>query len=70
MAWNERRNGRRALVRYGKIWLGGKWWNWDEETEELVDRERIVGKIGRGKSELDRRVEVIGDDEIRGKEGK
>ena len=25
MAWNERRNGRRALVRYGKIWLGGKW---------------------------------------------
>ena len=42
LAWNERRSGRKALVRYGKIWLEEKWWRWDEETEKLVDGKGIV----------------------------
>ena len=35
-----------------------------------MDRERVVGIIGRERSELDRRVEVTRDEEIRGEEGK
>ena len=38
IAWEERRKGRRAWVRYGKIWMEDKWW-WNEESEKLTDGE-------------------------------
>ena len=39
IAWEERRKGRRAWVRYGKIWMEDKWWWWNEESEKLTDGE-------------------------------
>ncbi|EZA46453.1 hypothetical protein X777_00143, partial [Ooceraea biroi] len=37
MAREERRKGRRAWVRYARIWVEGKWWRWDEERQILMD---------------------------------
>ena len=37
MARGEEREGRRAWVRYGRIWMRGKWWRWDEMKEELKE---------------------------------
>lgn len=45
LAWKERRNGRKALVRYGKIWIGEKWWMWDKDREKLVDGEGVYREI-------------------------
>ena len=35
MARKEEREGRRVWVKYGRIWMDGKWWRWDERSEEL-----------------------------------
>ncbi|KAL6263061.1 hypothetical protein P5V15_005858 [Pogonomyrmex californicus] len=37
LARRERRNNRRVWVRYGRIWMKGRWWRWDEEKEKLLD---------------------------------
>lgn len=36
MVKRERRSNRRAWVRYGRIWIEGKWWRWEEKREKLV----------------------------------
>lgn len=37
MAKRERRENRRAWVRYGKIWMEGRWWKWEEGREKVID---------------------------------
>ena len=37
MARGEEKEGRRAWVWYGRIWMRGKWWRWDEMKEELKE---------------------------------
>jgi len=36
-AEEERKKGRAVRVGYGKVWLEGIWWFWDEEEELLRD---------------------------------
>lgn len=58
MARDERRKNRRVTVRYARMWIEGKWWQWDEERERLLD-----GRGGeRGREEEIGRGEV-GDEE-------
>lgn len=37
LAKRERRNNTGEWVRYGKIWMEGRWWNWQEEKGRLMD---------------------------------
>jgi len=37
MAKRERRDNRRAWVRYGRIWMEGRWWRWEEVKERVID---------------------------------
>ncbi|XP_011858385.1 PREDICTED: golgin subfamily A member 6-like protein 22 [Vollenhovia emeryi] len=43
-ARNERENGKRVWLRYGRIQIEGKWWRWDEEEEVLKDEEGRIWK--------------------------
>lgn len=53
-------------VRYARIWIEGKWWQWDEERERLVDgrggerREKGGGKIGRGRDRERKKGDMMG----------
>ncbi|EZA51537.1 hypothetical protein X777_09784 [Ooceraea biroi] len=47
IAGEEERTGKKVKLGYGKIWIEGKWWFWDEEEEILKDaggRQREKGK--------------------------
>lgn len=33
MARKKRRDNKRAWVRYGRIWMEGRWWGWEEGKE-------------------------------------
>lgn len=64
MRWNleriaekEERKGNKVGIGYGKIWINGKWWKWDEDEEVLRD--------GKG----NRRREEEGEDRGREVEG-
>ena len=55
MRWNlediarqERGDGKRVRVKYGKIQIEGKWWKWEEDEEILRDNE---GKVWKRKGE-------------------
>jgi len=37
MAKRERTDNRRAWVRYGRIWMEGRWWRWEEGKERVID---------------------------------
>lgn len=37
IAWEERKKGKTAWVKYGKIWMNERWWRWNEEREELEE---------------------------------
>lgn len=37
MAFEERRKGRRIEVGHGGLWIGEKWFGWDEEEGRLKD---------------------------------
>lgn len=50
IAEEETRKGKRVTVRYGRIWIEGKWWKWDEEREQLKDWRGAV----RGDEEMER----------------
>ena len=38
IAWEERKKGKTAQVRYGRIWKEGKWWKWNEDEEKLMEK--------------------------------
>lgn len=48
IARNKRRRNRRAKVRYARISIEGKWWNWSEDRESWLIE---VGQNGRIKKE-------------------
>lgn len=51
IARDERRRNRRVMVRCARMWIEGKWWQWNEERERLVDEKggkRGREEIGRG----------------------
>jgi len=37
IAKRKRGDNRRAWVRYGRIWMEGKWWRWEEGKEKVID---------------------------------
>jgi len=37
IAWEERKKGKTAWVKYGRIWMNERWWRWNEEEEELME---------------------------------
>jgi len=37
MAKRERMDNRRAWVRYGRIWMEGRWWRWEQGKERVID---------------------------------
>lgn len=55
IAGEEERRGERVRIGYGKLWIGGKAWLWDEKEEELRDeggrRRREVLEEREGKGE-------------------
>jgi len=59
IAREERMNNRRAMVKYARIWIEGRWWLWDEKKERLVDGTERVWK-GKGKEDKERREEKKG----------
>lgn len=44
IAGKESSKGKRVIVRYGKIWIEGKWWRWDEERDRLKDWKGVYRK--------------------------
>lgn len=61
MVRKEEGEGRRAWVRYGRIWIGGKWWKWDE-YEEVLKEERGEKRFeererGGGEAEMDVKIQ-------------
>ena len=51
LAWEERKKGNTAWVRYGKIWKEGRYWRWDGDEERLKEeREERGGSRGEEKA--------------------
>lgn len=55
IAKEERREGRRIRLGYGKIWIEDRWWFWKDEREMLVDgagrkRDKTIDRRGEDKS--------------------
>ncbi|XP_025265737.1 golgin subfamily A member 6-like protein 2 [Camponotus floridanus] len=68
IAWEERKKGKKAWVKYGKIWMNEKWWRWNEEEMKLEEgdeeekrerrkEEREMRGIVRTEREVDRNAE-------------
>lgn len=61
IAWEERKKGNTAWVKYGKIWKDERWWRWNEEEEKLEEgdgeerREKREEARGKRKVEEERR---------------
>lgn len=45
MAKKEKSEGRRAWVKYEKIWMERKWWKWDEEREIFINKGERVREL-------------------------
>lgn len=45
MAKKAESEGRRAWVKYEKIWMERKWWKWDEEREILINKGERVREL-------------------------
>ena len=57
IAWEERKKGKTAWVRYGKIWMEERWWRWSEEEERLIEGDEEERRKKKEKNEETREME-------------
>ncbi|KYM97841.1 hypothetical protein ALC62_11466 [Cyphomyrmex costatus] len=57
LAKEKERCGKRTKVAYGRIWMDGRWWRWDEDKERLegAGRQREEGEKGEAEEEGQRK---------------